>query len=58
MSQETCLELPLGLTICVGNMSYVEFFDAISAFFAHPFVLMVGSVLLAWWLKRGEAKEK
>jgi hypothetical protein len=43
---------------CGGAMSYSDFLDAISAFFSHPFVLMVGSALVSWRLKVKQKHEK
>jgi hypothetical protein len=39
-------------------MLHPSVIDAISAFFSHPFVLMIGSALLAWQLKRMDGKKK
>ncbi len=39
-------------------MSYSELSEAISAFFAHPFILTVVPVLIGWYLNREKAKDK
>ncbi|MBP1859786.1 hypothetical protein J2Z75_003303 [Rhizobium herbae] len=33
-------------------MSAYDVVDAVAKFLAHPFVLMVASLLLGWWLRR------
>lgn len=39
-------------------MSYSELSEAISAFFAHPFILAIVPVLIGWYLNREKAKDK
>jgi hypothetical protein len=39
-------------------MSFAEAVSAISAFFSHPFVLMVGSAVLAWRLNKDRQNDK